>query len=101
MRKRVVVAIITLAICLLIIWTGAPFFSYLVHLLFGGNLQFHLEDDGTLYVVSSTGNTRGPLWGFALIILGLVAFIIAIVILLLEMRNRSKNRKQILQSYVT
>ena len=101
MRRRVVVAIITLAICLLIVLSGASFFSYLVNMLFGGNLQFHIDNEGTLYIVSNSGNARGPVWGFALLLLVPVALVIAIVILLLEVRYRSKRRRQIQQSYVT
>jgi uncharacterized paraquat-inducible protein A len=99
MRKRVIVAIIVLAICLIIVLIGAPFFSYLVNMLLGGNLKFQLDSNGILYMYSDTGNANGPLWAFILLLLIPIGFIIGIVVLLLEVRYRSKKKKQTVQSY--
>jgi hypothetical protein len=93
MRIRAIIAIVTLAICLVVLVSSASFFSHFVNLIFGEDLALYVGNDGIVTLYSSTGSVNGPLWEFCLIALLPVAFTIAIVILLFEVRNASRNRK--------
>jgi heme/copper-type cytochrome/quinol oxidase subunit 2 len=93
-----IVAIIVFAICLVIVLAGFPFFSYVVNMLFGANLQFQYND-GSLYISSSSGNAEGPLWGWIMILLIPIGFVVSVVVMLLELRYRNRKKKETLQAY--
>jgi uncharacterized paraquat-inducible protein A len=98
MRKRFIVAIIMLAICLIIVLAVSPFFSYIIGMLFGANLEFRYHN-GLLYISSSSGNAKGPLWAWIGILLIPICSIISVVVILLEFRYRGKKKKETVQKY--
>jgi heme/copper-type cytochrome/quinol oxidase subunit 2 len=98
MRKRIIGAITVLAICLIIVLAGFPFFSYVIGMLFGANLEFRY-DNGVLYISSSSGNAEATLWAWILILLIPIGFIISIVVILLELRYRSKKKRETVQKH--